>query len=78
MARGVREGERMIQPALVAAARVDDERITFALVDGRELSLPTARSRRLASASPAERASFRVIGGGTVVEWPLVDEHIGV
>jgi hypothetical protein len=68
----------MIEPAIVTDARVDDERITFVLADGREVSVPTTWSRRLAAATPAERGAFRVIDAGTVVEWPAIDEHIGV
>jgi hypothetical protein len=68
----------MIEPAIVTHARVDDEHITFALSDGRELSAPTSWSRHLAGATAAQRRAFRIIDAGTVVEWPELDEHIGV
>ncbi len=48
------------------------------LTDGRELSAPTAWSHRLAAASPTERAASRIVHAGTIVEWPEIDEHIGV
>lgn len=68
----------MISQAIVTDVRVDDERITFVLADGRELSAPTSWSARLSRASAAERATWRVGGAGTHVEWPAIDEHIGV
>lgn len=68
----------MTRPAVVDHARVDDAHITFVLADGRELSAPTSLSRRLAEATAAQRSGCRIIHGGTVVEWPEIDEHIGV
>lgn len=68
----------MISPAIVKDVRVDDDLITFVLVDGREVSAPTSWSARLSLATPAERASWKVGGAGTHVEWPSIDEHVGV
>lgn len=68
----------MISQAIIADVHVDDERITFVLADGRELSAPTSWSVRLARASAVERATWKLGGAGTHVEWPAVDEHIGV
>ena len=33
---------------------------------------------RLAHATAAEREHWRLLGGGYAVEWPDLDEHIGV
>jgi hypothetical protein len=68
----------MIQPAIVRDVRVDDALITFVLEDGREVSAPTSWSYRLAEASPAARAKFEVDPDGLIVEWPELDEHVGV
>lgn len=57
---------------------MSDERITFALNDERHVSIPIERSNRLARASKDERAVWRIGGFGTHVEWPLIDEHIGI
>jgi hypothetical protein len=67
-----------LKAALIRDVRVDDQQITFMLTDGRELSAPTSWSPRLASATPNERASWRLGGFGTNVEWPAIDEHIGL
>lgn len=68
----------MISPAIITDVHVDDDLITFVLADGREVSAPTSWSVRLSRAAPAERAIWQVGGAGTHVEWPALDEHIGV
>jgi hypothetical protein len=67
-----------MRPAIVAGVRVDDRTITFVLVDGRTLSAPTSWSRRLSDASQKDRDLYEIGGGGLYVEWPAIDEHIGV
>lgn len=67
-----------MKPALVADVRVDDRSITFVLSDGRVLSAPTSWSQRLSAASQTDRDAYEIGGGGLYVEWPTVDEHIGV
>jgi hypothetical protein len=68
----------MMQRAVITSVRVDDELITFDLSDGRVVSAPTRWSPRLVAASTAERADFLVDAAGIVVEWPSIDEHIGL
>lgn len=68
----------MIQPAIVRDVRVDDTLITFVLTDGREVSAPTIWSRRLSAAPQSQRDRFEIEPGGLIVEWPDLDEHIGV
>jgi hypothetical protein len=46
------------------------------LVDGRTISVPLAWSWRLASATPAQRSRFEIIGNGEGVHWPDIDEDI--
>jgi Protein of unknown function (DUF2442) len=50
--------------------------ITARLLDGRIISVPLAWSWRLAAATPAQRANYRIIGDGQGVHWPDVDEDI--
>jgi hypothetical protein len=52
--------------------------LTVALDDGRSLSVPLAWYPRLAHATDAERAHWQLLGGGYAIEWPDLDEHIGV
>jgi hypothetical protein len=55
---------------------VNDETITAHLVDGRVISVPLAWSWRLSDATPAQRANWRLIGGGYGIHWPDVDEDL--
>ncbi len=67
-----------VQQPVVNSVRVNDGLITFVLLDGRELSIPTAWSRRLTSATQTQRNHYKILPDGFVVTWPDVDEHIGV
>ena len=67
-----------MKPAIIAKAQVDDEHIAFTLSDGRVITAPTSWSPRLSRASREERANYRIAGFGTHVEWPSVDEDIGL
>ena len=52
--------------------------LTVALADGRSLSVPLAWYPRLTHATEGERAHWHLLGGGYAIEWPDLDEHIGV
>ena len=65
------------EPAACHAA-VTDKELVVQLVDGRTLSVPLAWYPRLLHASRIERQNFNLLGDGYVVEWPDLDEHIGV
>jgi hypothetical protein len=62
----------------VRRVEVTDELITAHLTDGRTISVPLAWSWRLSNAPPDQRARYELIGGGTGIHWPDVDEHISV
>jgi hypothetical protein len=62
----------------IEQVRVTEDEIIAQLVDGRVISVPLAWSWRLAEASAAQRANFRLIGTGQGVHWPDVDEDISV
>jgi len=62
----------------IERVRVTQDEIIAELVDGRVISVPLAWSWRLAEATPAQRANFRLIGAGHGVHWPDVDEDISV
>lgn len=63
-----------------AALRVTltDDTLAVELSDGRSVAVPLAWYPRLAHATPAERVEWRLIGGGTGVHWPAVDEDVSV
>lgn len=62
----------------VLSVKITDEIITAHLADGRTISVPLVWSWRLAEASPAQRANYRIIGDGEGIHWPEIDEDISV
>jgi hypothetical protein len=66
------------QDPLAVDLAVTADSLTVAFADGRSLSVPLAWYPRLAQASEAERANWHLLGGGYAIEWPDLDEHIGV
>jgi hypothetical protein len=54
------------------------ERMLISLVDGRELAVPLGWFPRLQRATDAERANWRLIGGGIGIHWPDLDEDVSV
>lgn len=62
------------------AERVDvtAESLVVHLADGRSLSVPLEWFPRLLHASPEERESWQLIGEGYALEWPDLDEHVGI
>ncbi len=64
--------------ALATRVVVSEDTLSVELVDGRTIAAPLAWYPRLAHATPAERDSWRLIGGGRGIHWPAVDEDISV
>ena len=57
---------------------VTEDKLTVDLADGRSLAVPLAWYPRLVQGSPAERQRWQLLGDGYAIEWPDLDEHIGV
>jgi hypothetical protein len=60
----------------ISAVRVSDDSVEVDLLDGRTIIAPLAWFPRLLHATAAQRSNLRVIGGGFVINWPDVDEHL--
>jgi hypothetical protein len=60
----------------ITAVRVSEDSLSVDLLDGRSLTVPLAWYPRLLHASEAQRDNFRIIGGGFIINWPEVDEHL--
>jgi hypothetical protein len=60
----------------ISAVRVSDDSVEVDLLDGRTIIVPLAWFPRLLHATPVQRSNLRVIGGGFVINWPDVDEHL--
>jgi hypothetical protein len=57
---------------------VTEDKVTVDLADGRSLMVPLGWYPRLMHGSPAERQHWQLLGAGYAIEWPDLDEHIGV
>lgn len=55
-----------------------EDALTVELSDGRSISVPLAWYPRLVHGTPEERANWRLIGQGTGIHWPVLDEDISV
>ncbi|MFQ5730161.1 MAG: DUF2442 domain-containing protein, partial [Waddliaceae bacterium] len=54
----------------------DRENMWVSLTDGRQLSIPLAYFPRLLNATPKQRESVEMSGGGTGLHWEEIDEDI--
>lgn len=57
---------------------ITGEKLVIDLEDGRSVSVPIAWYPRLTHASDAERQNWELLGDGYAIEWPEIDEHIGI
>ena len=58
--------------------RVEADALVVELTDGRTLSVPLSWYPRLFHASRSEQANWCLIGGGTGIHWPEIEEDISV
>ena len=52
--------------------------MTVDLADGRRITVPLAWYPRLTYATSTERQNWQLLGNGYAIEFPDLDEHIGV
>jgi len=57
---------------------IRDEKLIVDLVDGRTIVVPLEWYPRLVHAGHKERQNWILLGNGYAIEWPDLDEHIGV
>lgn len=63
---------------VIAEVEVTDDELALNLADGRSIQVPLSWYPRLFYASAPERRNFRLLGDGYAIEWPDLDEHIGI
>ncbi len=66
-----------VEPTAVKVDVTEDNLIVD-LTDGRRIIVPLAWYSRLMYATPAERNNFQLLGEGYAIEFPDLDEHIGI
>jgi hypothetical protein len=57
---------------------VTEDTLTVELADGRSISVPPAWYPRLAHCTSEERRNWHLIGEGTGIYWPMIDEDISL
>ena len=60
----------------VAGVEFSDDSLTVRLMDGRSISVPLAWYPRLLHARAAQRAHWKIAGGGYGIHWPDIDEDL--
>src|SRR5258705_7723484 len=65
-----------LKTASAKAVTASREALTVDLADGRTIRAPLAWFPRLRHGTPAERANWRLVGGGAGIHWPDLDEDI--
>ena len=66
------------QEPVAVGVTVAEEKLVVDLADGRSLGIPLGWYPRRLSGTEAERANAQLLGDGYAIEWPDLDEHIGV
>ena len=60
----------------VASVSFTDDTLVVDLKDGRTISVPLSWYPRLYGATAAQKANWRVAGGGYGIHWPDIDEDL--
>jgi Protein of unknown function (DUF2442) len=64
--------------ALAHAVAVTEDTLSVDLADGRTIAVPLEWFPRLAHGTAKERRHWRLIGSGSGINWPDLDEDINV
>ncbi len=56
----------------------NDTHLVVQLTDGRNVSVPLEWYPRMAAGSPSERNRWELIGNGSAIHWPDLDEDLSV
>ena len=67
-----------VQEASAQSIAVSETALTVDLVDGRTIIVPLVWYPRLWYGTPEERNHFEIIGDGTLIHWPDLDEVLSV
>jgi hypothetical protein len=70
--------ETELKEPIAQQLTISDDTLAVDLADGRTISVPLAWFPRLSHGTPAERSNWRLIGKGTGIHWPDLDEDISI
>ncbi len=57
---------------------INEDALVIELVDGRVITVPVTWYPRLWYGTTEERSHFEIIGDGTLIHWPDLDEDLSV
>jgi len=60
----------------IVGVTIAEDELKADLLDGRSIIVPLAWYPRLLHATPAQRANWKIAGGGYGIHWPDVDEDL--
>ena len=60
------------------AVHCTEDELVVVLTDGRTLSVPLAWFPRLVNASARQRSKYELLGNGSGIHWPTLDEDISI
>ncbi len=63
---------------VAVSVQLTDDKLIVELADGRSLVVPLSWYPRLLHGTSAEREVWQLLGDGYAIEWPGLDEHIGI
>jgi len=67
-----------MEELLIVSVDIAAGQLNVILSDGTSMAVPLRSFPRLARAGVRQRATWRLIGGGVGVHWPLVDEDVSI
>jgi len=67
-----------IEEARAQKVVVSEDSLTIDLVDGRTITAPLLWYPRLWHGTPKERHHLEIIGDGTLIHWPDLDEDLSI
>ena len=63
---------------IVIEVTITEKKLLLELEDGRSIAIPLEWYPRLLHGTVAERQNYQLLGDGYAIEWPELDEHIGI
>jgi hypothetical protein len=67
-----------MQDARAQAVRIDEDSLFVELADGRTMTVPLVWYPRLWYGSKEERSHFAILGDGSYLHWPDLDEDLSI
>ena len=67
-----------LREARAEHVQVEADALVIELADGRTLAVPLSWYPRLLHGSRSEQGNWRLVGGGTGIHWPELEEDISV